>query len=54
MEKVIVWLNGCDDSTRIEIEVTPEQKEFLKRIEVLSAEESKYGCQPKLEVVSAH
>jgi hypothetical protein len=42
-----VRLSGCDDSTRLELEVTEEEFLFLKRLEDESGRHGG-GCQPTL------
>lgn len=48
--RVEIRLNGCDDTTKFELEVSDEQFEFLRTIARLSTEASTYGCQPTLRV----
>lgn len=46
--KVNFALNGCDDSSYIDMIVNEAELEFLKKIE--KATEECYGCQPNLEI----
>lgn len=48
--KVEISLDGCDDYTKFEMEVTEAELEFLKRIAAKSEEVSTYGCMPTLAV----
>jgi len=48
--RVRITLAGCDDTTRIDLDVTKEQYEFLVHLNKLSGEASEYGCQPVLYV----
>lgn len=50
MKKYQVCLHGCDDSTYIEMELTTEQLEFMKKLEVLAEKNSDYVCQPTIEI----
>lgn len=47
---VRVTLHGCDDCTELEIDVTPEQLEFLKILSTKLTETSEYRCQPIMSV----
>lgn len=51
MNKVKFALQGCDDSTTIEIEVTNKELKFLERLEILTNEASSYGCEPTLDII---
>lgn len=50
MPKCNIGLHGCDDSTYIDMEITDEEYEFLKRVSNLSKKESTYGCMPTMEI----
>lgn len=50
--KIRIDLDGCDDTTHIELESTVEQFEFLKQVASASRTASTYGCQPRLLVTS--
>lgn len=45
-----VELEGCDDVTPFNMEMTDEEFEFLQRVSKLSKEKSRYGCMPTLTV----
>jgi hypothetical protein len=51
MNTIRLNVQGCDDTTTVDIEVTDEQLAFLRRLAILVAESSTYGCQPTIEVV---
>jgi hypothetical protein len=48
-----VGVHGCDDSTIFNIEATPAEFEFLKRVAEKCTSTSENGCQPKMEVEEA-
>lgn len=50
MKNVRVYLEGCDDITTFEIEVTEAQYVFLTTLVMLSNDASEYGCQPAMKV----
>ena len=50
--KVVIGLEGCDDTTAFAIEATSEQVDFLKTIAARSVAVSTYGCMPKLTLDS--
>ena len=51
MKKVYsINLNGCDDNTRFNMALSPEEYELVKRIADKSEEVSTYICMPVLEV----
>lgn len=45
-----IALNGCDDSTKFEIELTEAEYAVVKKIRDLSHEKSESGCMPTMEV----
>jgi hypothetical protein len=45
-----IILSGCDDNTRINMDLTEEQIEFLRVIEAKSKEASNCNCQPVLKL----
>lgn len=47
---VRISLDGCDDSTYIDIDVTVEEYDFLRKLRRLSKENSSYDCQLILDV----
>lgn len=50
MHKYKITLNGCDDSTTIEMELTAVEMELVNRICVAVENESEYGCQPTMAI----
>lgn len=42
--RVQVQLEGCDDSTWFEMDVTDAEREFLGRVAATACETSEYGC----------
>lgn len=46
----VVSVNGCDDSTIFDMEMTEQEFEFLKKVQNLTIEKSTYGCMPILIV----
>lgn len=48
--KVRISLNGCDDTTYVEADVTPGQLALLHNLAEWSEAASSYGCQPTLGV----
>ncbi len=53
MAWVHIDLDGCDDSTRLTMDVTDEELRFLKQLETSSKELSTYSCQPVLRLHQA-
>ena len=49
-QKCFVSIDGCDDSTQFEIDLSESEYEFLKRIAEISEETSTYGCMPTMTV----
>lgn len=47
---VRVELEGCDDSTVVEIKATSEQIEFLNKLSIQINKTSTYSCMPKLHI----
>lgn len=45
-----ICLNGCDDDTEFEMDMTEEQLIFLKRVAIKANSTSNYGCMPRLFV----
>jgi hypothetical protein len=45
-----ICLDGCDDSTCFDIDLTDDELEVVKKLEKLSKETSTYGCMPTLEI----
>jgi len=50
LEKYKIVLDGCDDFTEFEMELTQTEAELVDRIGILSKETSTYGCMPKLYI----
>ena len=50
MSKYKISIDGCDDSTIFDIELTPTQAKLIEKISKLSYATSTYGCRPTLEV----
>ena len=53
MAWVHIDLCGCDDTTRMTVDVTDEELRFLKQLEVRSQEQSRYSCQPIMQLHQA-
>ena len=49
--RYIITLHGCDDSTKIEMDITDAEHEFLQRMSDHVLDASKYGCMPTMSVV---
>ena len=49
-KKYEIILNGCDDSTKFEMELTNEEFELLKKVSAKSNEASEYCCMPRMYV----
>jgi hypothetical protein len=45
-----ITLAGCDDATRIDLELSDDELTFIERLCALSEEASEYGCQPRMRV----
>ena len=43
-----IVLDGCDDSTKFEMELTNEEFELLEKVSAKSNEASKYCCMPRM------
>lgn len=50
---VDVILVSCDENTHVEIEVTPAELAFLKRLAALTRAASEYDCMPRMAVGAA-
>jgi len=48
----VITLHGCDDTTEIEIELTPDAAALIERIRDASHQTSTYACMPVLEIES--
>ena len=47
-KKYEIILDGCDDSTKFEMELTNEEFELLKKVSAKSNEASEYCCMPRM------
>ena len=47
----LIKVQGCDDSTKIEIEIDEEKFNFLKVLSERITSTATYGCQPKMSVI---
>lgn len=45
-----IEVSGCDDTTRIDRELTDEQAAFLKEVATAITAASSYGCMPTMSV----
>lgn len=45
-----ICLNGCDDDTNFEMELTESEYQFLLRVSELANKTSTYGCMPRMYV----
>ena len=45
-----ISLDGCDDSTHMEMELTDEQAEFVRQLCKLSEENSSFSCMPTMGI----
>ena len=50
MKRYKVSVDGCDDSTIVEMELNELELDFLKRFSKLVNETSTYGCMPTIEL----
>ena len=48
--KMRIILMGCDDSTAVEMDVTPEELEFLENLQREVNSTSTYVCMPRLDL----
>lgn len=49
--KINIRLVGCDDTTEFDMNMTPKEYEFLKKIAEKSIEISEYTCMPIIELI---
>ena len=47
---VNIKLIGCDDTTEFDMDMTPKEYEFLKKIAEKSIEVSEYVCMPIMKL----
>lgn len=50
MNKYLITLNGCDDTTKCEIELTKKQLETFMQIAKKINEKSTYQCEPTISI----
>lgn len=48
--RVKIVVDGCDDETKVTLDVTKEEKIFVEKLASLITETSKHGCQPRMKV----
>ena len=48
--KINIRLVGCDDTTEFDMDITPKEYEFLKKIAEKSIEVSEYACMPIMKL----
>lgn len=48
--KIRVHLNGCDDSTTVDFDVSPSEADVLHKLACAFTDASEYGCQPTMFV----
>lgn len=54
MTLTLITLSGCDDNTKLVVELTSDERALLERIGDLSERKSEYSCQPRMRVADAH
>jgi hypothetical protein len=52
MKAYKIIIVGCDDETKIEMDLNDNECELLKRVSALSEKTSTYGCMPILQIVT--
>lgn len=50
MNKYLITLNGCDDTTYCELELTDEELKFLVKISKEINKYSTYECEPSISI----
>lgn len=53
MTRTLLKLSGCDDSTKVVVELTGDERALLERIGELTESKSDSSCQPRLKVTDA-
>ena len=48
--KYKITLEGCDDSTIFEMDLTPDEHAVLERVAKKANETSTYGCMPRMYI----
>lgn len=51
MSKHRIAIAGCDDTTYLDLELSPSELAFVRRLEEASDEASKVSCQPIIYIV---
>lgn len=51
MSRYMVHLEGCDDDTFADVELTDEQAEGVRLAGTATRDRSTYGCQPVMSIV---
>ena len=51
--KYLITVDGCDDTTSFELDLTPEELVVAQRIADKCTETSTYGCMPRMTVTQA-
>lgn len=52
-ENYKISINGCDDSTHIEMDLDRKEADLVREISRKSKEASTYGCMPTIEIEKA-
>jgi len=50
MKKYLIENNGCDDTTRFEIELTDEELKTVIKFIKANNDKSDYGCLPNIDI----
>lgn len=48
--KTKIHIYGCDDTTTVELDLTPAELETIKRLVKVCNKNSTYGCMPSMEI----
>ncbi len=54
MKKYLIENNGCDDTTRFEIELTDEELKTVIKFIQANNKASKYQCQPEIDIYDTY
>ncbi len=52
MSEIVVIVSGCDDTTKVAMEATEAEIQFLHQVAELITKTSTYGCMPTMSIVS--
>jgi hypothetical protein len=52
--KYVISLNGCDDTTKIEVDLTDEELNTIIKVGKIVNETSKYGCMPTMSIYTEY